>query len=464
MNLKSIKPNQNLFIITALFLFFFLLRHNQIFYQFKFFFDDQNFFYSVINYLNFYIDNQNLLEIFIYISLLIPGYILIRSKFNFENTSIFFLYLFFFAPFIIFFSILDDNFYSVLSNKKILLTQKNLYILSGLLYINLILLIFFSKLDFKIKIKYFYIKIRNLKIVILSVIIFFFVVVLFDLYHLNNELKILGKKKINIDLSYLMVQGTDYRNLTHGLTGYLYYLTLYVFLPLLYLIEKKTGNLLLVTFIYLLSYFLFKHKITLFFTITIILYHYKSSFFLERFYFRILKIILIYLITTFICSYLVDHFFKVQTSFFFERFFLSQTKNLFLVYDYLIINGPIYLSHISILNKPFLLPVDTINPIIQYEGNFFDLLQDIYGGGTAVSNSYIMDGLASFGLKGLFFISILLTVLFKLIDSIIEFKKNDFQLIYLYQIIGFLSFPLSTHLLTYGLATSIFLGMIRLKA
>ena len=67
------------------------------------------------------------------------------------------------------------------------------------------------------------------------------------------------------------------------------------------------------------------------------------------------------------------------------------------------------------------MPVDTINPIIQYEGNFFDLLQDIYGGGTAVSNSYIMDGLASFGLKGLFFISILLTVLFKLIDSIIEY-------------------------------------------
>ena len=109
------------------------------------------------------------------------------------------------------------------------------------------------------------------------------------------------------------------------------------------------------------------------------------------------------------------------------------------------------------------MPVDTTNPIINYEGNFFDLIREIYGGGSAVSNSYIMDGLASFGLKGLFFISILLTVLFKLIDTIIEFKKNDFQLIYLYQIIGFISFPLSTHLLTYGLAASIFLGMIRLK-
>ena len=174
MNLKSIKHNQNLFIIIALFIFFFFLRHNQIFYQFKFFFDDQNFSYSVINYLNFYIDNQNLPEIFIYILLLIPGYVLIKSKFNFENTSIFFLYLFFFAPFIIFFSILNDNFYSVLSDKKFSLSQKNLYILSFLLYINLIVLIFFSKLDFKIKIKYFYIKIRNLKIVTLSVIIFFF--------------------------------------------------------------------------------------------------------------------------------------------------------------------------------------------------------------------------------------------------------------------------------------------------
>ena len=109
------------------------------------------------------------------------------------------------------------------------------------------------------------------------------------------------------------------------------------------------------------------------------------------------------------------------------------------------------------------MPVDTANPIIQYEGNFFDLIRDIYGVGSAVSNSYIMDGLASFGLKGIFLISILLTALFKLIDSIIDFKKNDFQLIYLYQIIGFLSFPLSTHLLTYGLAASIFLGMIRIK-
>ena len=180
-----------------------------------------------------------------------------------------------------------------------------------------------------------------------SLIIFFFFVVLFDI----NSLSL---RKINIDLSYLMIPGTDYRNFLHGPTGYLYYMTLYVFLPLIYLIEKKTGNLLLVIFIYLLLYFLFKHKITLFFTITTIVYHYKSSFFLERFYFRTLKIILIYLITTFICSYLIDHFFKVETSFFFERFFLSQTKNLFLVYDYLNINGPIYLSHIGILNKFFI--------------------------------------------------------------------------------------------------------------
>ena len=44
MSPKSIKPNQNLFIIIALFLFLFLLRHNQIFYQFKFSFDDPKFF------------------------------------------------------------------------------------------------------------------------------------------------------------------------------------------------------------------------------------------------------------------------------------------------------------------------------------------------------------------------------------------------------------------------------------
>ena len=153
-------------------------------------------------------------------------------------------------------------------------------------------------------------------------IIFFFFVVLFDI----NSLSL---RKINIDLSYLMIPGTDYRNFLHGPTGYLYYLTLYVFLPLIYLIEKKTGNLLLVIFIYLLLYFLFKHKITLFFTITTIVYHYKSSFFLERFYFRTLKIILIYLITTFICSYLVDHFLKLKHHFFLRDFFISNKKFIF---------------------------------------------------------------------------------------------------------------------------------------
>ena len=74
-----------------------------------------------------------------------------------------------------------------------------------------------------------------------------------------------------------------------------------------------------------------------------------------------------------------------------------------------------------------------------------------------------MDGIASFGLKGLFFISILLAILFKLVDLSINLENSEFRLIYLFQIIGFLSFPLSTHLLTYGLGITIFLGMIKIK-
>ena len=41
-----------------------------------------------------------------------------------------------------------------------------------------------------------------------------------------------------------MPEDTDYRSFISGPTGYLYYLILYVLLPLFYLIEKRVGNLL----------------------------------------------------------------------------------------------------------------------------------------------------------------------------------------------------------------------------
>ncbi len=447
MKLKLLKHNQNILIVLGLLLFFFLLRQNQIFFQFKFINIETDIVNSIINYSNFYLDKQNFFEVFIYFILLIPGYYLLKSNFNFENTSIFFLYLFFFAPYIIFFTSIDYQFYRILTNEAILLEQKDLYLLSIFLYLNLVLLIFLTRIKLGINLKYFYVSVKNLEKILLGFITIATFVILFNFFFLSEQ--------INIDLHYLLTTKTNLKALTSGLSGYLYYFTIYIFLPLIYLLEKKRKNLIFVLIIYLLLFFFIKSKIILFFMISILTYHFQPLIFSRKLYAKVIKLVLIYLIFVFFLSYLMDHFYQIKTSLFFERFFLSQTKNLFFVYDNLLVNGPIHLSHIGILNKSLPLPEGT--------ANFFDFIKHIYGGGSAVSNSYIMDGIASFGLKGLFFVSILLTILFKLVDLSINLENSEFRLIYLFQIIGFLSFPLSTHLLTYGLGITIFLGMIKIK-
>ena len=50
----------------------------------------------------------------------------------------------------------------------------------------------------------------------------------------------------------------------------------------------------------------------------------------------------------------------------------------------------------------------------------------------------------SFGLFGFFFTTILLSIIFRLIDVLIDFDNSNLKVIYLLQIIGFISYPLST--------------------
>ena len=93
-----------------------------------------------------------------------------------------------------------------------------------------------------------------------------------------------------------------------------------------------------------------------------------------------MKIILIFLVASLFLSFVLNHFFQIKTSLYFERFFIS-IKKLISSIDFLNTNNPLYLSHVSILNEFY-----------PYEINIYDLLKQIYGGGSAVSNSYIMDG------------------------------------------------------------------------
>tara|TARA_B100000925_G_scaffold72634_1_gene50792 strand:- start:4641 stop:5435 length:795 start_codon:yes stop_codon:yes gene_type:complete len=263
----------------------------------------------------------------------------------------------------------------------------------------------------------------------------------------------LAVEKFDFDLSNFSVnKNSSFRGLLNGLYGRIYYISLFVVMPLYYLIDKKKYELIFISFIYLLLFILFQTKINLVLMIMIIFWSKSELFNFEKLKHNFLKLILIGLALTLIISLFLHQKYQIHSSLYFERIFLSQSKNLFLVYDFINLNDLIYLTHMSFL--------DYFYP---YELNFYDLIKKIYGGGSATSNSYIIDGLASFGMMGFFFVTLVFSLIFKIIDNQINFNKSKFNLIYLIQIIGFLSFPLGTQFLTYGLGLTILLSMIKIQ-
>lgn len=451
MKLKFQRLEINIELVASLFLFFFLLRHNQIFFQYKFLFTTTNLLYesssifnAIFDYLIFFFYKLDIFEIVIYALLIIPGYIILNNSYNFENTAITLYFIFFFSPFIIFFYSFDNEFYSILTNKKIFLDQIKLNFLILVLYLNLLCLILFSKIKNRISFKKIDINYSKFKIIIEIIILIFVLSIIFKTFpYINLE---------DISLKYFLSLGDSYRGIVKNFLGYIYYSLIYVFLPIYYLFNKDKKSLILVILIYFIFFIFFKTKIN--FLIVFLLLTYEKILFRwsKKIYLNILKIILIYLFISFLFSFILNDFYQIRTSLFFERIFLSQTKNLFLVYDFLTFNEPIKLTHISIFNEYF-----------PYDMNFYDLIKLIYGGGSATSNTYVMDGLASFGLLGMFLPTFLLIIIFKLIDIISNFEKSDYQIIYLIQIVGLLSFPLSTTFVTYGLGIAIFFGMFNIK-
>ena len=133
-------------------------------------------------------------------------------------------------------------------------------------------------------------------------------------------------------------------------------------------------------------------------------------------------------------------------------FLVIKAKNLFLTYDFVQNHNYIYLTN----NKLF-------SSYYPYEYDFYNLIRNIYGGGTAVSNSFIIEGFASFGIFGLFLVSTVLIILFKIIDSANDFSEIKLNLLYIFQAICFLSYPISTHLTTYGLLPFILISLFKLK-
>ena len=327
MKLKSTKLNFNLFVVLGLLLFFFLLRHNQIFFQYgslylqthKFTIHSHlNFFDKIKDYYRLYFERINFSEIFIYLFLLFPGYSLIKSKVNFTNISIFLLYLFFFAPFIIFFLNYDNIFYQIISAKKIAVSQFDLINVSIALYINLILLIFLSKLNFKFKFNFYSVRSHNLKLICLGFIVFLLVLFFFKINSISGE-----NNNFYTSLEYF-----NYRVIITGFFGYLYFLGIYIFLPLYYLLDNKNIGKFFVIFIYLFFYIFFQTKINIF-IILFLIFNKKLLHSPKNFYLNILKIILIFLVAALFLSFCLDHFFQIKTSLYFERFFYLNQKTYF---------------------------------------------------------------------------------------------------------------------------------------
>ena len=444
MKLKFSKPDHFFTIIFGLFFFFTLLKFNQLFFEYgKLTHNVDSIEIYILNFINFSFEKIYYFDFIIFVLLVFPGYFLIKSEYNFTNLSNLAFYIFFFTPFFIFFHNYDLSFYDVISNKEISLSQKQINLLLFVLYLNLILLIFFSKIKFQFKLKKIYFSKKKIKLFLFLILIGFLVIFFKKIYYEDD--------KIIFNLQHFTkVETKSYRNYLTGYFGYGYYFILYIVLPTFFLIEKKYSNLLLVTFCYLLLYFFFKTKINLLF-LSLILFQNQFPLFFKESQNFLFKFVIVFLFASLLGSIFFSFNYEI-TSLYFERIFLVIPKNLFLVFDYLNFNKPIYLSHISLFNSYY--PLQT---------NFYDTIKIIYGGGSATSNSYIMEGLASFGLAGLFLVTFLIIFITRFIDCQIKIKDNDLFLIYFFQIFGFVSYPLSTQLSTYGLGATIVLSMIMIK-
>lgn len=445
MNLKFIKLSKYYQASLQILFFLILLKLNQTFFEYNSSVNTiDSFIYYLGDYLVFFITKFYKLELLVFLFLLIPGVVLLRSKFSFTNLTVLLFYIFFFSPFILLFFIQDTNFYRSFTLKQISINQKEIYLLTFVMYLNLIFLIFLSKLKFNYKFKHILLDSKKTKLTCLIIILFFIILLINKIYNFEE--------KINLDLNFFFeIESLIYRNFLSGFFGYFYYFLIFVLLPLFFLLEKKKFDLFIITFFYLLFFIIFKTKINLIIIFSILIQNLYFYYF-KKIQLNFFLYILYFLIFSLIGSILLDFKYNFFTTLYFERFFLSQTKNLLLFYDFFKFNEPIYLSHIRFFDYSY-----------PFEKNLYDLIRDLYGGGSATSNTYIMDGFASFGIIGLFFPSILIIIITKFIDNLIDFQNTDFFVIYLFQIFGFISFPLSTHFLTYGLGATILLSMIKFK-
>lgn len=111
------------------------------------------------------------------------------------------------------------------------------------------------------------------------------------------------------------------------------------------------------------------------------------------------------------------------------------------------------LSHIGIVNK-----------FTQIDYNIYELIGNYFKGGNPTSNLYAVEGIAAFGMWGIFFSTFLMVFLSKVLSFIINEQNEK----YLYLSLFFQSFymvntPFFTNLLTYGIGITVLLTFIKFK-
>ena len=206
---------------------------------------------------------------------------------------------------------------------------------------------------------------------------------------------------------------------------------------------------------YIFSFILLKIKILLCFIIFLIFKDFiynrivNSKDLLKTF----LIILICVLIIIFFINFSLWYFFKIDDPVYFRRIFISQPQNLLVYLDFFSNNSNTMMTHIGIIGK-----------LTQNENNIFDLIRNVYGGGSPTSNVYAVEGIAAFGVWGIFFSTFLIILLSKIISLFVcENNKKYLYLTLIFQAIYMVNTPFFTNLLTYGIGITLIFSLIRLK-
>jgi hypothetical protein len=383
----------------------------------------------------------NLIEISI---ISIPVLFIRNKEFNFGILFSYTLYLLLFVPFVILFLDSNSNIIEIffqhidLTTSYISIEKKNFILFTFILTINFCILLFFTS-NKKMILK----KILNFdekmfrKILLINFLSFF----CFMLFIIIKE--------------YNQLYEINYRSKLSGLMGYFFYWNIICFLPILFLIENKKILKYLILLSYIFAFIIFKIKVLILF--------FGFLFFKDLIYYRIvkskdlLKTLLSTLSVFLIFSFLINFFswfvLELKDPIYFQRTFITQPKNLLIYLDFFTNNETTMLSHIGLISK-----------FTQNDLNIYDLLRNFYKGGSPTSNLYAVEGIASFGIFGVFFSTFLLVSLARILSYLINEEEEKYLYLSLFfQSVYMVDSPFFPNLITYGIGITILLALIRFK-